>query len=486
MSDFETTNHETVLQSPSKSSLNIINSTLHAQLPRNDDKSMPQNLENVSSLTKNKKDEKSQNKQIMFNSTLPGNRSDSNSNSLSNDNINHSYINNYDLVDINTYYSMHPNTIPPFVIDRLIKTYSGHTSSLADPFTSSFKNNGLDLVQWDEFLNSIKSIHSDVPVKLYSNGQLKDIDEMNDYNDDIQSCNGSLNTINKQDLAKDIFKEYNLTSTWKGGKRLKGLFESPDDPISDNCSDSDTSAVTDSSDLDNNNNQENTSNDNVDLEKGLSSRKRKLRRHYRHRKHRFNIRRRNIEYDIKQRARYWIQENKKDWRPKLLESLRINSYFPLFFRLISLSLTTVALGLSIKLVVSTHNNHVNQQPSPLMALIVQAIAIVYLVYITYDEFTSQPLGLRNPREKIKLILLDLVFIIFSSANLSLSFQSIYDSRWVCAANLYPGDLLSNPRMCKHVKALTAFLLVTLIVWCINFSISVFRIVHVVSYTRNKS
>lgn len=485
MSHFKGSNNDCILQSPLKSTLQIINPTRPQPLI-DQVKSMPQHLRGLIGVDKNKNDENVHNFQAIPNTTSNSN-SNSSPDSLGNDNMNSYNITNCDIIDINSYYSLKANTIPPFVLDRLIKTNNNLTlSPLSDPFTSSFKNNKLDVVQWGEFLNTIKSKQSDVPVKLYTDKQVGNINEMVDYDDDIQSYNGTLNTVNKRDSAKDIFKNYDLNSPWKGGKRLKGLFESPDDLISENCTDSDVSAMSDYSDTDNNYNQENELNDNFDLEKGLASRKRKLHRHYRRRKHRFNIRRRNVEYDIRQKAKYWIQENKKDWRPKLLESIRINSYFPLFFRLISLSLTTVALGLSAKLVVSTHDNHVSQQPSPLMALIVQAVAIVYLIYITYDEFTSQPLGLRNPREKIKLILLDLIFIIFSSANLSLSFQSIYDSRWVCAENLYPGDLLSNSLMCKNVKALTAFLLVTLVVWCINFSISVFRIVHVVSYTRNKS
>ena len=53
-----------------------------------------------------------------------------------------------------------------------------------------------------------------------------------------------------------------------------------------------------------------------------------------------------------------------------------------------------------------------QQPSTIMALVVQSCALVYVIYIAYDEYTGKPLGLREPMSKMRLILLDLLFIIF--------------------------------------------------------------------------
>lgn len=397
-----------------------------------------------------------------------------------------------DDTDINRYYSLNVNTIPPYVLARL--AYKGKTDGSndsangaidltgnEDPFTATFRDNKSNNIKWGEFLHAIKIPTSSVPVKksikkddlAYEAGSLYDLfgDDDNDESIPQPYC-PSLTSDDERQITADIFKSYDLYSKWKGGSRLKELFESADSLRSPASSDSES----DISDPASNRDANGDAND-IDLEKGYKNR---LKRH------RINMHRHKRERDIKERARYWIRENKKAWKPKLLDSIMTNSYFPLFFRLISISLSTIALGLSSRLVKLTKAFDISQQPSPLMAMIVQAVGILYLLYITYDEFTSQPLGLRDPTAKIRLVLLDLLFIIFSSANLSLSFQSIFDSRWVCTVGSGPQELLYDSSMCNEVKALTAFLFLTLVAWCINFTISVFRIVHAVSYSRDKN
>lgn len=110
-----------------------------------------------------------------------------------------------------------------------------------------------------------------------------------------------------------------------------------------------------------------------------------------------------------------------------------------------------------------------------MAIIVDAVALVYLVYITFDEYTSKPLGLRSPSAKTRLILLDLFFIVFDSANLSLAFASLSDVTGSCTEaevnqELYP----SNNAICVRQKALASVLLVALVAWLTTFAISVLR------------
>lgn len=105
--------------------------------------------------------------------------------------------------------------------------------------------------------------------------------------------------------------------------------------------------------------------------------------------------------------------------------------------------------------------------SPNMAVIVDAIALVYILYITYDEYTGKPLGLRSAKAKMRLIFLDLFFIVFDSANLSLAFEAVSDSNSYCDKN-------SGDNICKQQKALASVLLVALISWLLTFSISVLR------------
>lgn len=369
-------------------------------------------------------------------------------------------------VNIDHYYSLTPDTIPPYVIERL--KHFPDSYDHGDPFTSTFltpKNN----IDWGDFLQTLKIPTSNIPVKVNKIQEKSSLNPLNipvGYCHSItSSCSSTTFEMSKRRMAEQIFEEYDLNQKWEGHKRLNELYgtvEKRGDKKKDDL------------------NEENSTGQSSDG--GSSSSNDEKINRIQPRKLRYLAQR---EEEIKNRARYWIAENKKNWKPKLFESVKTNSYFPLFFRLISLSLTTVALGISAKLVALAQEYDATQQPSPLMALIVQACAIVYLLCVTYDEFTSQPLGLRNPRAKIRLILLDLFFIIFSSANLSLCFESIFDSRWVCVVGL-PGDPLYNSSMCKKVKALTAFIFVTLVVWCINFTISVFRVVHTVTYIGDKA
>lgn len=423
-------------------------------------------------------------------------------------------------ININNFYSLSCNTIPPYVLDRL-SHYTNDTFVVNsdDPYTESFQKeweknrpqNG-PFNDWGDFINSIKNGNTSIPVKTsfnpnnannntikntnnnnFNNGpELSQIDEENSiysYQPSVVTNNSKITneeSKSKKQLANEIFKMYDLHSKWKGGHRLKGLFDC-DGLHSDNCSVDNFDEEDDESNSDSNDYEYNA----TDLEKGYKNghhlnHHRHLHHPHLHRhNHRHNINRYKREQDIKERAKLWYEENRKNIKPRLINSIMTNSYIPLFFRLISITLTTVALALSAKIVEVTDEREISQQASPLMALIVQSVALLYLLYVTYDEFTSQPIGLRNPTTKITLILLDLFFIIFSSANLSLSFQSIYDTRWVCKVGILEKEIFHDIPMCKKVKALTAFLFVTLVVWCINFTISVFRIVHVVSNTREK-
>jgi hypothetical protein len=107
-----------------------------------------------------------------------------------------------------------------------------------------------------------------------------------------------------------------------------------------------------------------------------------------------------------------------------------------------------------------------------MAIVVDVVAIPYIVYFTWDEYTGKPLGLRSPKAKIRLVLLDLFFIIFESANISLAFATLTDEKGTCRAGPTP----RNAVICVRVKALCGILMVALIAWTLTFSISIFRYV----------
>ena len=75
---------------------------------------------------------------------------------------------------------------------------------------------------------------------------------------------------------------------------------------------------------------------------------------------------------------------------------------PLTFRSIIWSLSLVALALAGSIFRMSRAYGVEQKASTVMAIVVDALALLYLIYITYDEYSGKPLGLRTPTMKIRL------------------------------------------------------------------------------------
>lgn len=146
---------------------------------------------------------------------------------------------------------------------------------------------------------------------------------------------------------------------------------------------------------------------------------------------------------------------------------------PLIFRITVLATSCIALGLSSSIFYLSRKYFYDQNPSTIMAIVVDVVAIPYIIYVTWDEYTGKPLGLRSPRAKILLVLLDLFFIIFESANISLAFGTLRDENGSCRAGPTP----TNINICNRVKALCGILMVALIAWNLTFSISIFRYYH---------
>ncbi|KAF2151815.1 hypothetical protein K461DRAFT_313624 [Myriangium duriaei CBS 260.36] len=156
-----------------------------------------------------------------------------------------------------------------------------------------------------------------------------------------------------------------------------------------------------------------------------------------------------------------------------------NPFVPLLFRTITAAFTLAALGLSAQVYHQTRaanrTESCRQRASTYIALAVDAVAIPYIIYITRDEYTSKPLGLRSATAKTSLLLVDLYFIVFYSSTLSLAFDALTDSRWACysAGN---STCIQSSSICKSQTGLVAVLLVALVAWIVTFSISVLRVV----------
>lgn len=142
------------------------------------------------------------------------------------------------------------------------------------------------------------------------------------------------------------------------------------------------------------------------------------------------------------------------------------------------SLIALAMGSSIYRLASKSSETMDKinTLSPKMAIIVDAIALVYIFYITYDEYSGKPLGLRSAGAKMRLIFLDLFFIVFDSANLSLAFEAVSDSNRECkqASKHASKQTGRQEDLCHQQKALASVLLIALIAWLLAFSISVLR------------
>ncbi|KAJ5097174.1 hypothetical protein N7456_007895 [Penicillium angulare] len=163
------------------------------------------------------------------------------------------------------------------------------------------------------------------------------------------------------------------------------------------------------------------------------------------------------------------------WFKRFHTSLLRSPIAPLMLRLTVwfFSLAALALGGSIQHYAD--KVHSRQGPSALMAIIVDAVALVYLIYITFDEYTAKPLGLRSPSAKARLILLDLFFIVFDSANLSLAFDSLSEVTGACTEAEVNRTLdPRNNQICVRQKALASVLLIALLAWLMTFAISVLR------------
>ncbi|OAA68436.1 hypothetical protein SPI_00631 [Niveomyces insectorum RCEF 264] len=105
-------------------------------------------------------------------------------------------------------------------------------------------------------------------------------------------------------------------------------------------------------------------------------------------------------------------------------------------------------------------NRRQERTQIIVAIVVDVVAVPYIGYITVDDYTGKPLGLRPPQSRIRLILADLFFIIFKSASTALGFETM----------IY----FNSPDSQGLLTALGVFELVGLISWALTLTINVFR------------
>ena len=177
----------------------------------------------------------------------------------------------------------------------------------------------------------------------------------------------------------------------------------------------------------------------------------------------------NVDDDCEKQNGLISKGRRRAWWKRLQHTILRNPVVPLVLRTIVWIFSACALAIGARAYHEYRFSSTAQvhSASPVMAIIVDGIALVYIIYITHDEYTGKPLGLRSARAKMRLIFLDLFFIVFDSANLSLAFEAISDS------NIPPSCILGL-YVCNLQEALATVLLIALIAWMMTFSISVLR------------
>ncbi|KAJ4294760.1 hypothetical protein N0V88_004994 [Collariella sp. IMI 366227] len=141
---------------------------------------------------------------------------------------------------------------------------------------------------------------------------------------------------------------------------------------------------------------------------------------------------------------------------------------PLAFRLTILLTSIIALALAVRIYNIEHRpdtRRSSELTQAIVAIVVDSVAIPYIGYMTWDEYTGKPLGLRATTQKIALVLMDLFFIIFKSASTALAFEALVFHN--------SGDRRTR----EYSRALAAFQIIGLISWSFTLSVSVFRLVQ---------
>lgn len=379
-----------------------------------------------------------------------GNLNDSKGNSIHNRASGHQ-LNPFENSNVHSY-SHRANFVPPYVLDKLEQAHYKEQLS-----NSNVNNNQADINP------TVKTIHSKIDDNEYlsftNDPFVKTV--RNNWHDFLSSVkHPSVFSKDMDQYDQSLNKEYDLKGAWGGEERLRLALLG-----NNSLSDEQTRGAAEG----------------AGLFCGMGALF----------KNRGTVEHELEKTRVRSNARYWMSDEKRaDLLPTMKRLFIHNPLVPLLLRILILIFSVCALALACTIFIKSNSKYggydIEQQPSTIMAVVVQCVAIVYVIYIAYDEYSGKPLGIRNPLGKMKLIMLDLLFIIFMSADLSLTFNTLYDNEWVCQNDNTP-ELTkigiyypSVSSICRRQRALAAFLFVILCLWVLTFTISIMRVVDRVS------
>lgn len=139
-----------------------------------------------------------------------------------------------------------------------------------------------------------------------------------------------------------------------------------------------------------------------------------------------------------------------------------SGWIPIILRIIQWVCSLASLVLSIY-VIRHDDRSFRQSVSVYLALGVSALALPYLLVIGHDEYYSKPIGQRSPLAKMRQLLLDLIFIVLATVNVTMAFSVVVTSK--------PNG---QPTFDHQQIGLAWLLLVVLLAWLLTFVLSVLR------------
>jgi len=183
-------------------------------------------------------------------------------------------------------------------------------------------------------------------------------------------------------------------------------------------------------------------------------------------------------------------------RKKMLRGfLLTNSYVPLLFRFVNITLTTSALAIAIRIRALEMSHHVRGAvgSSPVLVIIFAPLTLVHVMLAIYLEYFGRPLGLWHTSGKLAHTLLETLFICAWSAALSLCFDNYFTSVIPCSESgnewyneLPPPPTIPDvgsfgPAICNNQLALICLVGFGLVMYCMSLIISLYRIFEKVKY-----
>ncbi|KAF9068113.1 hypothetical protein BDP27DRAFT_1392918 [Rhodocollybia butyracea] len=188
----------------------------------------------------------------------------------------------------------------------------------------------------------------------------------------------------------------------------------------------------------------------------------------------------------------------KTRRKRLRLFLLNHPYVPLLFRLINLSFTTGTLAVAIHIRLVEHKSGLVGVvgSSPTLVIIFAPLTLVHVIGAIYLEYFGRPLGLWRTSAKLAHTLSEVLFICAWSAALSLTFDNFFTSLIPCASpsaiswyDPFHRPSIGVPSvegsvgdvLCDSQLALICMVFASLVMYCTNLVISLYRIIEKVKY-----